>query len=979
MEENLMEKLNEEQLKAVTHREGPLMIIAGAGTGKTMAITQRIAWLIEQKLAAPDEILALTFTEKAAAEMEERVDVLLPMGYVDLWISTFHAFCERVLSDYGVEIGLGRNMRVLNEVDTWLLMRQNFDRFDLKHYRPKGNPMKFMKALLQHFSRAKDEVITPEDYLKFAEGERANLDATNSSDDATAEVERLSELANAYHTYQQILLENESLDFGDLIMYTLELLKTRPKVLEELRGKFKYILVDEFQDTNWAQYELVKLLAAPKNNLTVVGDDDQSIYKFRGASLANILQFGTDYPDTKKIVLTKNYRTVQSILDHAYKFIQMNNPNRLEREGLSKELKSQREKQGKIEHLHYATLEQEIEGVADRILEIKERNRGSEWSDFGILVRANDSANNFLAALERRGIPYQFLALRGLYTKPIVLDLMAYLHVIDNPYDSPSWYRILTHPDLAISPDEIAKLNYEAQRAGKATFDVLKAARAISELTESTMAKIEQVVSVTNEIALEAKNKKVTEIIISTAQKTGLLEWVNSREEQEKLDSFRYLHQFFERVKRFEGRHDHPVLKNFLHEFAHERSAGEEGALQFDIEGGGPDMVKIMTVHGSKGLEFKYVFVTNLIDRRFPTSERKDPIPLPDGLVQDKVPEGNAHLEEERRLFYVAVTRAKDELYLTSAEDYGGVRKRKISRFLHEIGLAETEGSVADAVGPFDDERRGIKFCAPTDQVVLQIPKQFSFTQMAAFSTCPLQYKFAHLLKIPVFGKYQMSFGKTMHNTLQEYFKRWLERGRHAQQGLFDETDAPADSIPVGLEELLEIYSEQWIDEWYPKDDLREEYRATGKESLKGYFKLIESEPPKPKALETGFTLKIDDLVLKGRIDRIDEFDDGVEIIDYKTGKPKAEDKLSRDDKKQLLIYQIAAAECLGLKPKKLTFHYLENNSQVSFFGTEKELEKLKDELVSSLAKIRESHFNATPGFHCQFCDFSSICEFRKL
>ncbi len=978
---NLLEKLNEEQLKAVTHREGPLMIIAGAGTGKTTAITQRIAWLIEQKLAAPDEILALTFTEKAAAEMEERVDLLLPIGYVDLWISTFHAFCERILSDYGVEIGLSRNMRLLSEVDTWLLMRQNFDRFELKHYRPKGNQTKFLKPLLQHFSRAKDEVITPEEYLKFAEGERANLDATNSSDDASAEVDRLSELANAYHTYQQILLENDSLDFGDLIMYTLELLQKRPKVLKELRSKFKYILVDEFQDTNWAQYELVKLLAAPKNNITVVGDDDQSIYKFRGASLSNILQFETDYPDTEKIVLTKNYRTVQSILDHAYKFIQKNNPNRLEKDGLSKELRSQREEQGIIEHLHYKTLDEEVEGVADRILELKKNNPETHWSDFGILVRANDSANNFLSALERRGIPYQFLALRGLYSKPIILDLIAYLKVIDNPYDSPSWYRILTRPMLAIKPEEIARIHFDAQKHGKPTFEVLKNYRSYkSNKSHETYEILEKLLFNVNTLAHEAQTKNVTEIIISTAQKTGLLEWINARDEQEKIDSFRYLHQFFERVKRFETRHDHPVLKNFLHEFEHERAAGEEGALQFDIESG-PDMVKIMTVHGSKGLEFKYVFVTNLIDRRFPTSERKDPIPLPETIIKEKVPEGDIHLEEERRLFYVAITRAKDGLFLTSAEDYGGIRKRKLSRFLHEIGLAETKSSSSEAVGPFEDTNRKSKICpTPTGPATIDLPKQFSFTQLAAFSTCPLQYKFAHLLKIPVFGKYQMSFGKTMHNTLQEYFRRWLEREKNTQQNMFgNHPDTPSDKTPVGLEELLKIYDEHWIDDWYPNDTLREEYRTSGRESLKGYYELIEQNPPRPMILESGFTVKIGDLVLKGRIDRIDEIDGGVEIIDYKTGKPKAENKITKDDKKQLLIYQIAAKEALGLEPKRLTFHYLENNTKVSFLGSDKEIEQLKDELMSALEKIRSSSFNATPGYSCRFCDFSSICEFRKL
>src|SRR3990167_2743027 len=311
--ENLLASLNQEQLAAVTHKEGPLMIIAGAGTGKTTVITHSIGWLIEQKLAKPEEILALTFTEKAAAEMEERVDRLLPYGYIDLQLSTFHAFCERLLREYGIEMGLSPDFVLLNELDSWLLMRKEFERFDLYYYRPLGNPTRYIKSFLQHFSRAKDELITPEMYLAYAKEQEANLDATNSTEERNSEVTRLLELAHAYHLYQQILLENDALDFGDLISYTILLLQKRPAILKKIQKRFRFILVDEFQDTNLAQYALVKYIAAPTNNITVVGDDDQSIYKFRGASLSNILQFESDYPESKRVILTQNYRSVQKI------------------------------------------------------------------------------------------------------------------------------------------------------------------------------------------------------------------------------------------------------------------------------------------------------------------------------------------------------------------------------------------------------------------------------------------------------------------------------------------------------------------------------------------------------------------------------------------------------------------------------------------------------------------------------------------
>jgi len=333
---NLLGSLNEEQKKSVIYKNGPLLIVAGAGTGKTTVITTRIAWLILFNQIKPEEILALTFTDKAAEEMEERIDRLLPYGYVDLWVSTFHSFAERILKQHAIDIGLPDNFKLLNQTEQNSLIRRNFDRFNLNYYRPLGNPTKFIQAMIKHFSRAKDEEIWPEDYLKYVKELKLDRDIKISNAD---EIKRLEEIANAYHIYQQLLLENSALDFGDLINYTLKLFTIRPQILEKYRKQFKYILIDEFQDTNWAQYELIKLLGAPKNNITVSFDDDQAVYKFRGASVSNVMQFKKDYPKAKQVVLIKNYRSKQNILDLAYDFIQKNNPNRLEWQLKNKKIK----------------------------------------------------------------------------------------------------------------------------------------------------------------------------------------------------------------------------------------------------------------------------------------------------------------------------------------------------------------------------------------------------------------------------------------------------------------------------------------------------------------------------------------------------------------------------------------------------------------------------------------------------------------
>lgn len=971
---NLLEGLNPEQKLAVEHKDGPLMIVAGAGTGKTMVITRRIAWLIDQQLAGPENILALTFTDKAAGEMEERVDLLLPYGYVDIQISTFHSFCEKVLREFGVEIGLSPDFKVLSELDSWLLARAKFSDFALDHYRPLGNPTKYLRGLLTHFSRAKDNAITTDRYLEFAKEQTADQDATMNQE----EQGRLFELANAYHQYQQILLANDSLDFGDLLLYVWQLLQKRPKVLKQLQDKYRYILVDEFQDTNKIQYEIVKMLALPANNLTVVGDDDQAIYKFRGASVENILQFEKDFKDCRKVVLKNNYRSGQAILDLAYSFIQMNNPDRLEtrmEDKSAKKLVSQIEGMGLIKHLHYANLEQEAAAVARKIQELQSKDNDTHWGDFAILIRANDAATPFIQALERRQIPFRFLAMRGLYSKPIILDLLAHLRIINNPHDSPSFYRILNHPINNIPPEAVIELNQLARRKGKSLYEATRLA-SMANLSPEIFARLNHVLAELEKYQLLARDKKCSELLITLAREGRYVEHLRSLPERESHEAFRWLQQLYERILGFENRHDDKTLANFMSEFAFERDAGEEGALAQNLEEG-PEVVKIMTVHGAKGLEFKYIFVINLVDQRFPTRRRPEAIPLPEQLLDTELTQGDWHLAEERRLFYVALTRAKQGIFLTSADDYGGARKRKLSRFLIESGFDKApDARIEMTTGTFDDQKETTVELEP---LTIHLPKQFSFTQLTAFRTCPLQYKFAHVLKIPVFGKWTFSFGKTMHNTLQQFFKLWIERVGSRQGNLFAAQNQPNNgSLPVTLEELMKAYGQAWQDDWYLNDEQREEYRNKGRGSLKDYYQKIHQDKPEPYLLEQGFTLKFGSVIIKGRIDRIDCCEGKVEIIDYKTGQAKTEKTLDRGDKEQLLLYQMAAKDVLGLEPKKLTYHYLEDNSRVSFLGTDDELLNLQEQILERVEMIRNSSFPATPGFHCRFCDFSDICEYRQ-
>ncbi|XOB42378.1 MAG: ATP-dependent helicase [Candidatus Nealsonbacteria bacterium] len=966
--------LNQQQKQAVTHDKGPLLIVAGAGTGKTTVITKRIAYLIEQKKAKPEEVLAVTFTDKAAGEMEERVDRLLPYGYVDLWISTFHSFCERVLRDHALDIGLPTDFKLMDPVAAWMLIRQNLEKLDLNYYRPLGNQTKFVYALINHFSRCKDQGVYPQDYLKYADSLKTNLTDLKESQ----ETERLKEVAAAYHVYQRLLLENNSLDFGDLINYCLKLFQDRPLILDKFRKKFKYILVDEFQDTNWAQYELIKLLALPDNNITVCADDDQSIYRFRGASYNNIIQFKKNFPKTKEIFLIENYRSVQSILDLSYKFIKANDPNRLEYVSkIDKKLKAAKTGKGIIEHLHFKDLYEETQGVINKIAEIAKENKDVSFSDFVILVRANDHANAFTRALERANFPYQFLASRGLYSKPVILDIISYFKLLDNYHESSALYRILNLPFFNIPAQDIAKINQYARRKTKSLYEALNELPVISGISPSAGQTMSLVLNLIQKHTELAKNKNVSEVLILFLKDSGYLKYLSNKESKQELD---LINQFYQKIKNFEEANINASLKNFMESLNMELESGEQGKLNFDPEQG-PDMVRVMTIHSAKGLEFKYVFLVNLVDRRFPTSERREPIEIPANLIKDIIPKGDIHLEEERRLCYVAMTRAKERLFLTSADNYGGVRKKKPSRFLMEMGfIKKGDELAARAVNTVALRKQRRKTIAP-----LNLPSHLSFSQLAAFSNCPLQYKFAHVLRVPVRGRAVFSFGKTMHNTLYNFVKL-IDRGKNAVQSDLFGSDKQAKQKTakkvLNLPALIKLYEKNWIDDWYESKNQKQEYYKLGQKIIKDFYEKFIQEEPKilrineDPALEVSFRFKVSGNTLIGKIDRIDETKDGIEIIDYKTGKYK--EKLSLENKQQLLIYQIAAEQSLGLKPVKLSYYYLQEGKKTSFLGSEQDKERQKQEIIAMAEKIKSSSFDANPGWNCKFCDFKDICNYAQ-
>lgn len=975
----LLEGLNDAQREAVSHGGGPLLIVAGAGTGKTTVLTQRYVRLLNEPGSSTEHVLALTFTEKAAGEMEDRVLKLLPSGAYDFWISTFHGFCQRVLEAHGLDIGLVNQGRLLTTTESWLLLRRNLDKLPLDYYKPLGNPTKFLRAIMSHISRAKDEGVTADQYAAFVETVELG-----EGEEAESERLRLKELSAVYSIYQQIMRDEGYLDFGDLILETLRLFRDRPMVLKEYQDQFKYVLVDEFQDTNWAQYELVKLLVLKSRNLTVVGDDDQAIYKFRGASLANILQFRDDFSEAKTVALVENYRSKKEILDTAYRFIKKNDPNRLEiRLNISKELKAMQGEGGEVRALWTASEHAEADAVVRDIIKKKDGDASLSWNDFSILVRSNDGADPFVRACERANVPFQFLALRGLYTKPVVLDIHALLSLIDGYHESTTVWRVLSLACYGWSQKDGAECLHEANRRGKPLWDVVQDVAngaKIENLSEDCPKIATRVVTDMAIIAEKARRQVPMEVLQACLEQTGYLAALMKRPERERQEGIQHLNGFAERIRRYETAVHNPSLRGFLEEFLLELDSGEEGALSFDPESG-PEFVSILTVHAAKGLEFKHVYAVSLVDQRFPSRGRPEAIPLPNGLVKERVTEGNAHIEEERRLFYVALTRAKETLTLTGARDYGGTREKKPSIFFDEAGVeipAESgSASLIDTLRTPDRVEEQL-----SDVVHYTLKRRFSFTQLAAFRKCPLQYKFEHIYRIPKLGKYQKSFGQSVHRAFQNILA--LHHQRTAVQAEEDASAQPKLPLPrpafsVTVDEGLALLQETWDDQWYPDRETHNLYLEHGRQAIHKFVHESSAQPLNVFGVEKPFTLVIGDRSLKGQIDRIDRMPDGtLRVLDYKTG--KAKETLEAEEKEQLHLYQLAL-EGQGHVVSSLAYVYVLDwvvTEVEPLKGDKREafMKKLEDRMEAILS----SDFAPTPDrFVCNYCDFKSICEFRKL
>jgi DNA helicase-2/ATP-dependent DNA helicase PcrA len=1017
---------NPQQQNAITHTEGPLLIIAGAGTGKTYALVEKIKHLIKEEKAKPNEILALTFTEKAAREMEERVDRALPYGYFQMWISTFHSFADQILKDEISHIGLDPGYRLLTQAQSILFLRNNLFSLNLKYFRPFGNPEKFLYALLQHFSRLRDEYISPEEYVSWVKSldntpgsktNRARYPFTNAfggtpfrvemggsngvrksgikrskknnnqaltDQISQEEIDKYHELAHAYQTYQKLKIQHGFMDFDDLMYYLLEVFEQRPSVLDQYKTQFKYFLVDEFQDTNIAQYILIKHLCPPadKPNLTVVGDDSQAIYKFRGASLSNILAFMQDYPDASQVTLNRNYRSYQTILDHSYRLIQNNNPDTLEhRLGISKQLIADRKgTKGDVQFAFHEKVDMEAEYVAQEIIRITKEDKRS-FSDCAILVRANNHADPFMTALYRNGIPYRFLGPGSLFKLPEIKDLIAYLNVLHDINDSVSFYRVLSMDLFKMDGKDIAALTSFARKVNISVFEAvdiycrMEIEDDIPEefaayrphlpiLTLFTKGSLRQIVDLVRRHLNMMKSHTAGQILFDFFQESGYIDLFTSERSEKNDRIIKNISSFFDKLKSFESENTDASVPAVVDYIRLALEMGESPHAE-EIDMTEYDAVNILTVHSSKGLEFPVVFLPNLTKGRFPTTQRREKLPIPDALVKETLPEGDYHLQEERRLFYVGLTRAQDMVYLSASKFYaGGKRERRVSPFVTETIGEEAFNNTLLLKQEEQDQLSIFDFKPVKEPVVKQKQAKlhtFSYSQLETFQRCPLQYKYQYILKVPTPPSGALAFGESIHTALQHFYEHYQN------------------DPSIGVDTLLQIYEQAWIPVGYASKKEHQMKKKTGREMLKRYVQTFHHPHLSVMGVERNFKIRLDDgIYLTGKMDRVDNKGDGrIEIIDYKTGSKPDDKKLAKN--LQFGIYALAATS-KGLYNKQasdvtLTFYYLQDMEKVSLTKTTEEIAAVKQNVLETIDTIQTSDFTPKVGLWCDFCPFKMVCE----
>ena len=894
--------LNHDQRAAVEHGEGPLLVVAGAGTGKTRVITERIRNLLESNPDLSGEnILGLTFTNKAAGEMKHRVVKAAGERAEGVWLSTFHKFClEKILqcNDTGIQS--------IEDIDHQILLRRNIAELGLVLFRRLADPAEFLKDFGAFFSRCQDELVTPDDYQRFVEGLRSKHEAQKQSfePDALAiaedSVARQEELARVYRVSERLLRERNLCSFGGQLQRAVELLRTDADMLARVRDQYRYILVDEFQDTNIAQLELLWLLAGERGNIFVVGDDDQAIYRFRGASFGSFTIFlerfcgvrGKQTGASAKnflVSLSQNYRSTHRILRVAGAVILHN-----ERSPLlpPKELTTDNSEGDKIRVVEFGAPEEEAQWVTAEIERL--HAAGAPWRNFAVLYRKHTHREQMLAALRRKGIPFVIRKF-SILSSTIVRDLLAYLRLVALPGDNVACARILAAPYWGLEPRDLVRLAERADKNHRRPLgDELETAQHEPPFNREDV-RLAELVQLLGALRQSAKKKTASEILDELIAALELAPLPSQADGQ-------YVKRFAEFVKEWEKKSDGKRLRDFIEYLGYFEELNGDIHLEEEAPG---DAVQLMTVHSAKGLEFPHVFILRLAKGDFPSGQRKVVFEFPPELMKEEKPQGDFQIQEERRLFYVALTRAERHLTLSTIVN----KRKKPSLFLDDflmnpkiqrfdavqsapkvqlppieeaVGSASDSTGAAQLFGPVGENSRAysrVALWAKAFHPPRPEPLQLSASAIGSYERCPMQYMFQHMWHIRGGASAQLTFGNVMHTTIKEFVAEVQKRRK------------------VPLDELLAIYDREWSSAGFSDEYHEEEYRKAGREQLEAFHKTYSAAPAEVIYQEKPFELPLDaDVVVTGRMDQVNRTGkDTVEIVDYKTGRPRDEKKAAAD------------------------------------------------------------------------------------
>lgn len=947
-----LEGFNEAQRDAIQTSKGHLLILAGPGTGKTRVLVTKVFKLIEEGLA-PERILAITFSKRATHETIERLEKIQPGVTERLEVSTLHSWCIQLVEKHGFRLGFNKKPRLMSEAEAQVYFRKVSQKLNLHLLLKTSYIEPVLEELMNFFADAKDEGLWPEDIIRFA-------NQMDESDEASmARKREWLALGDIYNAYQSHSFSDGLMDFGDAVLCALRILKDFPQVSEEVQSKYASILVDEFQDTNWSQIQLLRLIASKDAHIAVVGDDDQSIYKFRGASYSAFTFFKEVFDPVKIIDLNSTYRLPPSVVEVSSALISANGDRRFKPD---KKITSLKDHEGPVQFIRAQSFEQEADWISKQIRQLIEQ--GSPAREIGVLVRGHSHGTPIYEALQAQGVPVSTSSNRSLIKEPLIQDLLAYLKLLVDPNDSLALFRLFSSPIINLDPQQIYTFCRWRSKLEGPFIDQLKELKD-SRLSESAQKALCQFHLAFEQIFATTAHQSISQILSKIYETSDLIsKFINSNPQQ-----LRILGKFHSQISEWEKSLDEPNLRTSLPLL--------EALIDLQVpvdpdHSSDENAVSILTMHASKGLEFDYVFIPCLVGRRMPANFRQSLWMVPDPMRKESAPTKQTHLDEERRLLYVAMTRAKKRLFLSAVERKGV----KVSTFItedlkdvfekcevwHELDLPPLPEHLPTLV---TKSKSAFKILDIPELTKEKKPLSLSYTQLEKYETCPLSYQFKYDFQIPVETPAHMTIGSCVHEALEKLFVDIKQERPPTRENLmkyFDES--------IRLQKQI-----------YPKMGDQQIQHARTK--LGEYYDSYSGKFPYPHAVEENFVLQLGPHKVRGKIDRIDRLNDGYRIIDYKTGKAKSEaadPKKAQEARKslQFSIYALAARDALKLDVKEMVFEYVYHNQSLSTSRTDEELADARKQILELAQNIQDRKFDPKPGNYCQWCEYAAICPAKK-